>query len=64
MNPIAKSMIKGAIGGLLTAVAADLDAFAKSPPEAKFDWKIALRRWSYGLVLGAATAGGFTNVGL
>jgi hypothetical protein len=46
----------GALGGLLTAVLVDLDAWKSSAKGAKFDLETASRRWVYGAVAGGATA--------
>jgi len=50
-----KTLIAGALGGLLTAVAVDINAWAKSPSGSAFDWGLAFKRWVAGLVTGLSS---------
>ena len=55
-------IISGALAGLVSAVAVDLDAFKKwqSVKEFQtFNWKLAALRWLKGAVLGALAGAGF-----
>ena len=54
-------IISGALAGLVSAVAVDLDAFKKwqSVREfQKFNWKLAAFRWLKGALAGALAAAG------
>jgi hypothetical protein len=56
MEQLATKVLVGALGGLLTAVLVDLDAWKSSAKGAKFDLETASRRWVDGAVAGGATA--------
>jgi len=54
-------ILKGAIGGILSAAMVDFAAFRawKKWEEARtYDWKLAAFRWLQGGLVGAATAAG------
>lgn len=53
-----KLIIAGALGGLLAAIAVDVNAWAKSDPALPFDWGLAVKRWVAGAMSGAAGAFG------
>lgn len=50
-----KTMVAGAVGGFLSAVVVDLNAWSKSGGE--FDWGLALKRWLAGAVSGLVGGG-------
>lgn len=52
-----KMVLAGAIGGFLSAVAVDVNAWARSEDE-RFDWGLAVKRWIAGAVAGAAAGVG------
>lgn len=47
-----RQVIAGAIGGFVTALLVDINAWEKSP--GAFDWSLAVRRWILGAITGAA----------
>lgn len=47
-----KTIIAGALGGFLAAVAVDVNAWAKS--DKPFDWGLAFKRWVAGAIAGAS----------
>ena len=51
-----RQIIVAAIGGLLSAVLVDLNAWKSWPEDKPFDFKKAILRWITGLIAGA-TAG-------
>jgi hypothetical protein len=52
-----KLIVAGALGGLLAAIAVDVNAWAKSDDK-PFDWGLAVKRWIAGAMSGAAGAFG------
>lgn len=59
MNIDIRTLVAGAVGGFLAAVAVDVNAWARSGGE--FDWGLAFKRWVAGAVSGAF---GGTGAGL
>jgi len=58
---VAHPIVQGAIAGLLTAAAVDIQAFRAwtSYEEARrYNYKLAIFRWAQGAFLGAVTAAG------
>lgn len=51
-----KTIVAGALGGFLSALAVDVHAWSKSAEP--FDWALALKRWVAGAVTGAASGAG------
>ncbi|ARU40194.1 hypothetical protein CCB80_03190 [Armatimonadetes bacterium Uphvl-Ar1] len=51
-----KTIIAGAVGGFLAALAVDVNAWSKSNDP--FDWGLAVKRWVAGAIAGAT--GGFS----
>lgn len=56
------TIVIGAIGGFLGALAADLHAYSGSADEANFNWKKAAARWLYGAITGGMGAAGIAAV--
>lgn len=54
LEQLATKVLVAALGGFLTALIVDLDAWQSGV--GGFDWEKASRRWVYGSVTGAATA--------
>ena len=61
-----KGVLVGAASGLVPAIIVDIhsykNALEKDPSE-KFNWKLAIVRWIYGALSGAATGAGLSVVG-
>jgi len=57
-----RTILVSALGGLLSAVIVDLDAWAKS--DGDFNWKIAVVRWLKGLISGAIAGMGVSSAGM
>lgn len=51
-----KAILIGAIGGLLTAIRVDFDAWKRNGG-AGFNWSLALSRWIQGGMIGAFSGG-------
>lgn len=66
MNKILEKAIAGALAGLIGTIKTDIDAFEKSKNIAQdiqaFDWKLAGKRYAWGIVLGVAAAFGLTGM--
>lgn len=66
MNKILEKAIAGALAGLIGTIKTDIDAFEKSPDlydkVKRFDWKLAGKRYAWGIVLGIAAAFGLTGM--
>lgn len=56
-----KTILAGALGGFIAALAVDLNAWSKS--EEPFDWGLAFRRWLAGAVAGISAGSGMALTG-
>ncbi len=55
-----KNIIAGSVSGFASALVVDINAWAKS--NAKFDWKLAGKRWISGAFTGGTAALGFGGI--
>lgn len=58
-----KKILAGAVSGLVAAVLVDLNAWTKAEKGAKFDVKLASKRWISGAVSGATASVGLSGFG-
>jgi hypothetical protein len=72
MSEVLKRVLAGALGGFVSAVLVDLNAWSRSSSASgstsddsvpDFDWGLAVKRWVSGAVSGALAAGGFSGLG-
>jgi len=58
-----RMIIAGALSGLLAAILVDLDAWKRGAfDEQPFDWRVAIRRYVYGVISGVAAGLGIGGV--